>query len=149
MIAPADFLAMYPQFTAVPTPTIQRYIDQGYSQFSCSLGKQLDYAVELFTAHNIVLWQRATAEGQSGGQAGTGVGMIGSKSVGGAAISYDNAATTSSTEGAGIYNATLWGQLLWPLLRGAQAGPKYHPGNDPFFSPPVLPGRGFLGGWGF
>lgn len=145
MITPAQFQANFAQFAAVPTAAVQFWLTQAYSQLGAwALCNQLDYAAQLFTAHNLVLQARATAEGQSGGQAGTGVGMIGSKSVGGAAISYDNAATTSSTEGAGIYNATLWGQLLWPLLRGAQAGPKYHPGNDPFFRDPPIPGR-----WGF
>jgi hypothetical protein len=126
MIAPSDFIAAFPQFTASPTPQIQFWITQGYSQLDAyPLDKQLDYAVQLFTAHNLVLQQRALAEGQAGGQPGTGVGMTASKSVGGAAISYDNEATTSSTKDAGIYNATVYGQMLWPLLRGSIAGPLY------------------------
>lgn len=151
MITQADFLAAYPQFSAVPTSIVQRYVDLGYSQLdACTLCKQLDYAVELFTAHNLVLWQRALAESQGGGQSGTGVGMVASKSVGGAAISYDNAATTGSTAEAGIYNATVWGQLLWPILRGAQTGPKYSPGNDPFYQAPLIPGGALgIGYWGF
>ena len=107
MIAPADFITNFPQFTAVPTAVVQYWINQAYSQLAAwPLGNQLDYAASLFTAHSLVLWQRAQAEAAGGGQPGTGVGMVSSKAVGGASISYDNGATTSSTAGAGIYNAT-------------------------------------------
>lgn len=126
MIAPADFIANFPQFTAYPTGQIQFWLTQAYSQLSSfSLCDQLDYAAQLFTAHNLVLQQRAMQEGQSGATPGTGVGMVASKAVGGASISYDNGATSSSTKDAGIYNATVYGQMLWPLLRGAIAGPIY------------------------
>jgi hypothetical protein len=52
-IAPADFIASFPQFTASPTGQIQFWLTQGYAQLDAyPLDKQLDYAVQLFTAHS-------------------------------------------------------------------------------------------------
>lgn len=149
MITPEQFTTNFPAFsnpTAYPTEQIQFWLTQGYSQLNaCSLGNQLDYAAQLFAAHNLTLLRSAN-QGAESGSGGQSAGMLAAKAVGGASAGYDTAATAQ--EGAGVYNATVYGQLLWPLLRGSQAGPKYSPGGDPFFRAPILPLGGLNGfGW--
>jgi hypothetical protein len=130
-ISPAQFVTNFPAFqnpTAYPIAQIQFWLTQAYSQLNAfSLGEQLDYAAQLFTAHKLVLAFNASQVTAGGGGGGQSAGMVASKSVGGASISYDTGST--AIPGAGEYNATTWGQMLWPILRGALAGPIYVPAS--------------------
>jgi hypothetical protein len=149
MITPASFIVQFPEFTSTATATVQIWINQAYSQLAAyPLGDQLDYAASLFTAHNLSLAIRRSTEGASGAVPGTTVGILASKSVGGASASYDTGSSTAA--GAGIYNTTVYGQMLWPLLRGSIAGPIYVPASFDVTAQRGLRGfpfrrRGFLG----
>lgn len=82
----------------------------------------LDLGIELFVAHNLVLDQQGNVVGARGGIPGTsGVGIVSSKSVGPASVSYD---TTSGGEAdGGAWNLTVYGRRFLRLARMVGAGP--------------------------
>lgn len=127
-IAPPDLLVAFPEFsnvTTYPTATVQFWITQGYSTLNASLfGTDLDYAVMLYTAHNVVLAARNARDGAAGQIVGDVKGPVASKTVGPVSISYSGA---SNTTGAGEYNLTSYGQRLYALMQAYSAGPKYVP----------------------
>lgn len=115
----ATFRTDFPEFsdtTRYPDSTINFYI---------SLGKQLNseerfgtfwfYAIELFTAHNLVLFANNIASSSAGGIPGSIGGAVSSKSVGSASVSYDS--SNSSEKDAGIYNQTSYGRQYIHLTR--------------------------------
>jgi hypothetical protein len=73
-------------------------------------GERLDEGTMYFVAHHIAMTAR---NGRSG--AGSTSGLVASKSVGGASISYDNSAVVSVD--AGTFNLTGWGQQYWQLVQ--------------------------------
>jgi hypothetical protein len=80
----------------------------------------IDVAQELFVAHNLALEKQATDAAKRGGTPGIATGMVSSKSVGGASISYDTGSIAE--EGAGIWNATTYGLRLYRLFMYFGAG---------------------------
>lgn len=77
------------------------------------------HAVGLYTAHFLAAYGSAAAGG-SGKSEGSGMGVVSSKSVDGASISYDTGSTVE--QGAGFWNSTPYGRELWQLMRVFGAG---------------------------
>lgn len=77
-------------------------------------------AVELFTAHNIVLERSALDASTSGTLPGTDVGVITAKKVGDVGVNYDVA--SSMEAGAGHWNKTIYGQRYIRLVHLLGAG---------------------------
>jgi Protein of unknown function (DUF4054) len=144
VITPGQFQQDFPEFANRSTTNVQFWLTKAYSQLNAfSLGLQLDFAAELYAAHFLTLQFAAQQTSQNGGGGGQSAGMTASKAVGGASIAYDTGST--AIEGAGMWNATFYGQTLYPILRGASAGPIYDPGPDPFFEGRRLGGPRTLG----
>jgi len=81
----------------------------------------LDYGVELFTAHNLVLGAIDARDGQVGGIPGVAKGAIAATSAGDVAVSYDTANTMEFD--AGHWNLTTYGKRFIRLARMMGAGP--------------------------
>ncbi len=92
-----------------------------------ALGQNLDLAVMLFAAHNITLGAiNAAAAARPGAAVGVAAsGPISGKGAGGLSVTYDTGAVAIT--GAGIYNATSYGQRLWKMLEIAAMGGTYAP----------------------
>lgn len=81
-----------------------------------------DFALEMWTAHQIVIEKQAVDAAKTGGDPGTSrVGLVTSKSVNNVSISYDVSAVT--TANAGYYNQTIYGMRFIQLARLRGAGP--------------------------
>lgn len=105
-------------FQTLQQETFDFWVAEAYSRLNADrLGTQLDFAALLFVAHSV------TMDAKSPG--GSVVAPLSSKSVGGASGSYDLGAVTFND--AGEFNATVYGQRLWPILRGAAMGGLYIP----------------------
>ena len=91
--------------------------------FQARLGVSLDLAVMLFAAHNITLGMADARAAERGKTPGAVVAPLTSKAAGGLSASYDT--NIASNAGAGIYNATSYGQRLWKLLEQAAMGGTY------------------------
>lgn len=147
MITAPQFIENFPAFDGRSPTRIQFWLTQAYTQLNaCRFGDQLDYAAGQFTAHNLVLEGRDVKNAAIGGSVGLAVGMINSKTVGGVTTAYDTPST--AIEGAGIYNATFYGQTLYKLMQGVSLGVGYVPGRvRPFGFPGFAARRNNLMGW--
>ena len=77
-----------------------------------------DHVMGLYVAHFLtVAGSKASGGSGSGGSA---IGLVASKSVDGASISYDNG--TTAQEGAGFWNASIYGRELYQLMQLFGAG---------------------------
>lgn len=131
----ATFVAAFPEFanaTTYPEAGVTFWLSQAYVQLNAwRFGTSLDLAAMLFAAHNIVLGAQAAATAATAsGIVGQASGPLQSKSVGPVSASYDTQAV--ATEGAGIYNATSYGQRLWKMMQVYCVGPAYVPGRRRF-----------------
>lgn len=131
-----SFVALFPEFndsSAYNQATINAWIEQAYANLNPrGLRAQLDLAAGLYVAHNVVLGKRETLAANGNQIVGETRGPVVAKSIGKVSVSY---APTASIDGAGIYNATSYGQRLWALLVAAASGPKYVPGRQRVFDP--------------
>lgn len=113
----------------------------------------IDFAAELFVAHNLVLEYTAQKAASTGGLPGTQTGAVSGKTVGPISVSYDNGATALGTGEEGDYALTVYGKRLWRMIQMAGAGPlqlglgvappwsAFTPGAfGPWLGPPVWPG---------
>lgn len=86
-----------------------------------------DFALEMLTAHQIVLEKQAMDAARTGGDPGTKIGIVSNKSVNGVSIAFDVAAVTGSDKGgqagAGYYNQTIYGMRFWRLAKARSGGP--------------------------
>ena len=121
----ASFRSVFPEFGDVekyPDPAVSFWLDQaGVTLPQAFPATQVDWATMLFIAHNLTLG-KLSATG-SGGAAS--FASVTSKSVGSVSKSMDASAVTSA--GAGIWNATAYGQRFYALLRGLVSGGFYRP----------------------
>ena len=141
-ITNGDFRQNYPAFsnaTVFPVDSIDYYLGLGYALMNAGRwGRQLDLAVQLYTAHNLVLEARMTAEANNGGipgANGSGLGVVNSKAVGKVSVGYDTSLVAKAQEQfAGDYGLTLYGMRLWKLIRLFGSGPLQiaTPGPSPF-----------------
>jgi hypothetical protein len=81
-----------------------------------------DFATEMFAAHQIVLEKQALDAARTGGDPGTKIGIISSKSVNGVSVSFDNSAV-NDIKGGGYYNQTIYGKRFYQLAKIRGAGP--------------------------
>ena len=77
-----------------------------------------NHVMGLYVAHFLTV-AGSKASGGSGRE-GSSIGLVASKSVDGASISYDNA--TTAQEGAGFWNASIYGRELYQLMQLFGAG---------------------------
>lgn len=129
MITPGSFLEVFPEFSdsmTYPPARIQLEITAAYGQLNASrFGSQLDLAASLFVAHNLVLTARQVKTTLQGGIPGQAAAPQSSKAVGPVSASYDTQAT--AIPGAGIWNATVYGQRLYKMMQQYCLGPVYRP----------------------
>lgn len=120
------FVTAYPAFKDAqkfPCSQIEFWISQAPNQVNKRLmGKNYPLAVMLFTAHNIVIAAQQNRAAASG-IPGTPISPVQSKTVGEVSIAYDTKGT--EIEGAGAWNATIYGQQLYTLMKATSAGPRY------------------------
>lgn len=84
-----------------------------------------DFATEMWVAHQIILEKQAAAAAATGGDPGTKIGIVSSKSVNGVSVGFDIGATTGGTmqANAGYYNQTIYGQRFYRLMKIRGSGP--------------------------
>lgn len=84
-----------------------------------------DFATEMWAAHQIVLEKQALAAAATGGDPGTKIGIISSKSVNGVSVGFDVGAITGGNmqANAGYYNQTIYGIRFYRLMKLRGAGP--------------------------
>lgn len=122
----ARFRADFPAFSdssTYPNDSIQFWIDLVIADALFPVtrwGPQQLLAQELYLAHEITL-EAYSVFTSNRGAATIGVGVPGSKSVGGVSISYDN--TIGVSPDMGFYAYTLYGRRLYTMMMSAGAGP--------------------------
>lgn len=150
MITRADLILAFPEFNDTdlyPVSQVDFFIAQAYRMLPARrFDEQLDYGVMLFVAHYLILSaKRILASRQSGGVANNVIygGPMQSKSIGSVSASYDTKLTT--IEGAGPWNATIYGQQFYQWAIAYGTGPMYvvAPQN---YGAPVAPGHVFPDG---
>jgi hypothetical protein len=84
-----------------------------------------DFATEMWTAHQIVLEKQAAAAAATGGDPGTKIGIVSSKSVNGVSVGFDVGAVAGGTmqANAGYYNQTIYGMRFYRLMKIRGSGP--------------------------
>jgi hypothetical protein len=118
---PATFRAAMLTFSDAalyPDAQVQMHIDAGSVLIGSRYGNMRQYAVHLYVAHMLSLARYAylRAGGGSGnGAPGLTQGLLTSKSVSKVSVGYDMSST--SWDGAGPWNYTVYGQELWRLMR--------------------------------
>lgn len=121
----AEFREMFPEFSEenFPDDIVTARLDLANHFFSESrYGDMRPHAMGLYAAHYLVLAKRdgATDGSSFTGTGSGGTGIIASKSVDGASVSYD--VSSGAEEGAGSWNLTRYGRELWQLIRLYGAG---------------------------
>jgi hypothetical protein len=130
-ILATDFIAAFPEFNtpSYPIAQINFWIPQAYNQLNaCRFGVTLDLAAMLFVAHNLVLSARDAAITANGGIPGQSSGPLNSKGVDKVHAGYDT--TANQSPGAGMWNATSYGQRLYRMMI-SNGGFVYFPGGRP------------------
>jgi hypothetical protein len=84
-----------------------------------------DIATQMWVAHQVVLEKQALAAAATGGDPGTKIGIISSKSVNGASMGFDvsTVAGGKMQENGGYYNQTVFGMRFYRLMKLRGAGP--------------------------
>lgn len=83
-------------------------------------GELTDFGVSLWLAHNLVIQKRMNDQAAAGMTPGSNPGIVVSKTVDGASISYDVSAVTE--QGAGHWNSTSFGTQFYRYMRMFGAG---------------------------
>lgn len=121
----AQLRADFPEFASTstyPASQVNYWLTLAYSMLNAGRwGRQLDFGVAMFVAHNLVLEARAQYEAANGGVPGGQVGALSSKSVDKVSISYDVSAGIET--GAGHWNLSIYGTRFIRLARMFGAGP--------------------------
>lgn len=126
----ATFIAGFPEFadtTKYPVATFnfwapQADVNAGWQ--SRMQPSQVTLAQCLYVAHNLALAAKAAADAAAGKTVGEVTGALTSKSIDKVAASYN---PTSTIEGAGPYNLTIYGQRFYQMLQGLNTA-MYVPG---------------------
>jgi len=167
-VTPASFRIDFTEFSSTVTYTnssIGYWLNMGNLLINSSLlggspdtpsnppATLFDIALELFTAHNLVLEQPAQLTAENNGVPGVTTGPISSKRVGPVSVSYDVAAGVDPDDGQ--YNLTIYGTRFINLYKLAGAPGIVANGNgcNANFGPfPVATGNAWSGppiwGWG-
>jgi len=98
-----------------PDSTVSRWIDVAVLQLRPEAwGQMLEFGIELFVAHNLVIQQKARKS------FGTLEGPTSSKTIGPVSVSRDVSSVTFAD--AGLYNSTSYGVQFWQMARMAGMG---------------------------
>lgn len=125
MLTVNQFRLNYPEFsstTLFPASQVNYWIGIAYSFLNANRwGQQLEFGVELYTAHNLSLEGRAKLDAQNNGIPGMSPGMVIAKTVGQVGIKYDNK-PSQETDG-GHWNLTIYGVRFLRIAKLMGAGP--------------------------
>lgn len=123
-MTPDQFRADFPEFantTTYPDAVINFQIGMGTLLLDAQRwGTVLNYGIELYVAHNLVLAAQAEEDVAVGGTPGEMTGPTSAKAVDKVSVSYDTQAATL-TDG-GFWNLTRYGVLFLQLARMMGAG---------------------------
>ena len=122
MVDIATFRAVFPEFVDAakyPDVQVQYYLDFAVQSLRPEAWRNLlERGTGLFVAHYLAM----SAVSGSGAIPGRGqLGIVASKSVGPASISYDNSAISAQAD-AGHWALTSYGLMYWELMRMVGTG---------------------------
>ena len=122
MVDIATFRAVFPEFgdaAKYPEAQVQYYLDFAVQSLRPEAWRNLlERGTGLFVAHYLAM----SAVSGSGAIPGRGqLGIVASKSVGPASISYDNSAISAQAD-AGHWALTSYGLMYWELMRMVGTG---------------------------
>ena len=122
MVDVATFRAVFPEFgdaAKYPDAQVQYYLDFAVQSLRPEAWRNLlERGTGLFVAHYLAM----SAVAGSGAIPGRGqLGIVASKSVGPASISYDNSAISAQAD-AGHWALTSYGLMYWELMRMVGTG---------------------------
>ena len=122
MVDVATFRAVFPEFgdaAKYPDARVQYYLDFAVQSLRPEAWRNLlERGTGLFVAHYLAM----SAISRAGAIPGRGqLGIVASKSVGPASISYDNSAISAQAD-AGHWALTSYGLMYWELMRMVGTG---------------------------
>ena len=122
MVDVATFRAVFPEFgdaAKYPDAQVQYYLDFAVQSLRPEAWRNLlERGTGLFVAHYLAM----SAISRAGTVPGRGqLGIVASKSVGPASISYDNSAISAQAD-AGHWALTSYGLMYWELMRMVGTG---------------------------
>lgn len=121
---PEQFITDFPEFantTMYPTAAIAFQIGIATSLLNAQRwGSMLNYGIELYVAHNLVLAAQAAEDSALGNTPGEMTGPTSAKGVDKVTVSYDTQA--ASLTDAGFYGLTRYGVQFLQLARMMGAG---------------------------
>ena len=122
MVDTATFRAVFPEFVDAakyPDVQVQYYLDFAVQSLRPEAWRNLlERGTGLFVAHYLAM----SAISRAGTIPGRGqLGIVASKSVGPASISYDNSAISAQAD-AGHWALTSYGLMYWELMRMVGTG---------------------------
>ena len=122
MVDVATFRAVFPEFVDAakyPDAQVQYYLDFAVQSLRPEAWRNLlERGTGLFVAHYLAM----SAISRAGTVPGRGqLGIVASKSVGPASISYDNSAISAQAD-AGHWALTSYGLMYWELMRMVGTG---------------------------
>ena len=122
MVDVATFRAVFPEFVDAakyPDVQVQYYLDFAVQSLRPEAWRNLlERGTGLFVAHYLAM----SAISRAGAIPGRGqLGIVASKSVGPASISYDNSAISAQAD-AGHWALTSYGLMYWELMRMVGTG---------------------------
>ena len=122
MVDIAAFRAVFPEFgdaAKYPDAQVQYYLDFAVQSLRPEAWRNLlERGTGLFVAHYLAM----SAISRAGTAPGRGqLGIVASKSVGPASISYDNSAISAQAD-AGHWALTSYGLMYWELMRMVGTG---------------------------
>ena len=122
MVDIATFRAVFPEFgdaAKYPDAQVQYYLDFAVQSLRPEAWRNLlERGTGLFVAHYLAM----SAISRAGAIPGRGqLGIVASKSVGPASISYDNSAISAQAD-AGHWALTSYGLMYWELMRMVGTG---------------------------
>lgn len=112
-----EFRQCYPVFTVkdFPDAAVNHRLRLGEKFFAGNRWRDMDlrkHAIGLYTAHYLECWGSTNSGGSTRDSAKLGV--VTSKSVDGASVSYDS--SSSANNSAGFWNLTIYGRELWSIM---------------------------------
>lgn len=114
----AAFRTNFPEFSdtaAYPSAQITFWSTIAEKQLPYNIWTDMwDNAVQLYTAHEIVIARQNVQAANAGGSPGQSGGIANNKTVGSVSVGFD--ANTQSEKNAGWWNRTTYGQQLYRLM---------------------------------
>jgi len=123
-VTTASFRTSFPEFsdaTAYPDGQVTLWIGLGTVLLNADrFASILDFATQLYVAHQLVVWKRSQSSADVGGIPGEVVGPKSAKTVDKVSANYDTSAVTFAD--AGFWNMTTYGIQLYQLIQMFGAG---------------------------